>query len=116
MRPSFNGATGVDARLRAADRWMRVAAASPNASRRAKPHWVFDVRGYPLTHGDASQERTVWHTLAWATAHPEVVGVIAAEPGDYLTVNGLRSASGRFRPVVAAMDRAARGLRESTTQ
>jgi hypothetical protein len=116
VRPSFNGGAGVDARLRAADRWMRIAAASPSAPRRAKPHWIFDVRAYPMTHGDASQERTVWHTLAWATAHPQVVGVIVAEPDDYLMMNGLRAASGRFRPVVGTLNRAARGLREAVTQ
>jgi len=74
---------------------------------------VFDVRGFPMAHGDASQERTVWHTLAWATSHREVVGAIVAEPDDYLTTNGLRAATGRFRPVVNAMGRAARGLREA---
>jgi hypothetical protein len=58
----------------------------------------------------------VWHTLAWATSHPQVVGVIAAEPDDYLTMNGLRAASGRFRPVVGALNRATRGLRETVTQ
>ncbi|AHG91742.1 hypothetical protein J421_4205 [Gemmatirosa kalamazoonensis] len=116
VRPSFSGGAGVDARLRAADRWMRLDAARPDAPTRPKPHWVFDVRAYPMAHGDASQERTVWHTLAWATAHPQVVGVIVAEPDDYLTMNGLRAASGRFRPAVTAMGRAARGLRETVTQ
>jgi hypothetical protein len=81
--------------------------------RRPKPHWIFDVRSYPAAHGDMSQERTVWHTLAWATAHPELVGVIVAEPSDYLTVTGLRTSTGRMRTAVAAMRRATRGLRES---
>ena len=116
VRPSFNGGPGVDARLRAADRWMRIASTGPDAPRRAKPHWVFDVRAFPMTHGEASQDRTVWHTLAWATAHPQVVGVIVGEPDDYLMMNGLLSASGRFRPVIGTMNRAARGLREAVTQ
>jgi hypothetical protein len=116
VTPSFNGGAGVDARLRAADRWMRIAESAPNAPRRPKGHWVFDVRGFPMTHGDASQERTVWHTLAWATSRPQIVGVVAAEPDDYLTTSGLRSATGRFRPVVATLNRAARGLREAVTQ
>ena len=47
---------------------------------------------------------------------PIIVGVIVAEPDDYLMMNGLRSASGRFRPVVGALGRAARGLREAVTQ
>jgi hypothetical protein len=69
-----------------------------------------------MAHGDVSQQRTVWHTLAWATSHPEVVGVIVAEPDDYLSTSGLRTPSGRFRPVVTALDRAARGLREAAAQ
>lgn len=119
VRPSFSGGTGVDARLRAADRWMRAAARpapegdAPPRPRRAKPHWIFDVRGFPAAHGDAAQERTVWHTLAWATAHPEVVGVIVAEPGDYFTTTGLRGATGRLRSVVPSLRLAARGLREA---
>ena len=119
VEPSFGGAAGVDARLRAADRWLRAAAAASttasagDAPRRPKPHWVFAVRGFPAVHGDASQERTIWHTLAWATAHPEVVGVIAAESGDYGESTGLRAANGRLRGVVAAVRRGVRGLRES---
>ncbi len=116
VAPSFNGGTGVDARLRTADRWMRLAAAAPDAPRRPKAHWVFDVRGYPMTHGDASQERTVWHTLSWATARAAVRGVIVAEPEDYLSTSGLRTASGRFRPVVSALGRAARGLDETASR
>jgi hypothetical protein len=59
------------------------------------------------------QERTVWHTLAWATAHPAIVGVIVAEPADYLSTTGLRAAPGRMRSTVAALRRATRGLREA---
>jgi hypothetical protein len=117
VRPSFAGGTGVDARLRAADRWMRAAAAAeagaggtPSA---AKEHWVFDVRGFPVVHGRASQANTVWHTLAWATAHPEVAGVIVSEPGDYADMTGLRGANGRLRPAAASLARAMRGLREA---
>jgi hypothetical protein len=113
VRPSFSGGAGVDARLRAADRWMQAAAARGTAPRRAKQHWLFDVRGFPAAHGDMSQELTVWHVLSWATAHREVVGVIVAEPSDYLSVTGLRTAGGRMRTAVAAMRRATRGLRES---
>jgi hypothetical protein len=116
VAPSFNGGAGVDARLRAIDRWLRVAASAPNAPASPKAHWIFDVRGYPMVHGDVSQERTVWHTLSWATSHPAVVGVIVAEPDDYLSMSGLRAATGRFRPVVAALGRAARGLREAAAQ
>jgi ABC-type sugar transport system substrate-binding protein len=64
-------------------------------------------------HGDASQDRAVWHTLAWATANPDVDGVIVGESGDYARMTGLRAASGRTRRVVATLNRATRGLREA---
>jgi hypothetical protein len=119
VEPSFAGGAGVDARLRAADRWMRVeeerAARETSTGRRAraKSHWVFGVHGFPVAHGDASQERAVWHTLAWATAHPDVDGVIVGESGDYARSTGLRAASGRTRSVAAALSRASRALRET---
>jgi hypothetical protein len=130
VRPSFGGGEGVDARLRAADRWMRAAererAAGPGAVtgtgpgataaarvERAKPHWVFDVRAFPSVHGDASQERTIWHALAWATANPAVMGVMVSEPGDYATMTGLRAASGRLRGATGALARATRALQET---
>ena len=111
--PSFRGGAGVDARLRAADRWMRAAGIDTLPPRARKPHWLFRVAAYPVAHGDASQERTVWRALTWATARPAVVGVVVAEPGDYVTTTGLRSASGRLRRVVPTMRRAARALREA---
>ena len=113
VRPSFSGGAGVDARLRAADRWMQAAAARGGAPRRPKQHWLFDVRGFPAAHGDMSQERTVGHALSWATGRAEFVGVIVAEPSDYLSATGLRTSTGRMRTTVAAMRRATRGLREA---
>lgn len=118
VAPSFAGGAGVDARLRAAERWMRAGArereaAAPAARGRPKSHWVFDVHGFPVVHGDASQERAVWHTLAWATANPDVDGVVVGESGDYARMTGLRAASGRTRSVVPALNRASRALREA---
>lgn len=117
VAPSFTGGTGVDARLRAADRWMRAAALADGreigSARGAKEHWVFDVHAFPVVHGSASQAGTVWHTLTWATAHPEIVGVIASEPGDYAEMTGLRAADGRLRPATNALLQALRGLRET---
>jgi hypothetical protein len=109
VHPSFAGAGGVDARLRAADRWMRAAAPLG----RDKALWVFDVHAYPAAHGEASQERTVWHTIAWASAHPAVRGVVVAEPGDYTRITGLRAANGRLRGTVFGMRRALATLRET---
>jgi hypothetical protein len=105
--PDFTGGAGLNARLRAADRWM---AAEPAP---VKEHWVFAVRGYPEAHGEGNQERAVWATLAWATGHAAVKGLIVADAADYENRTGLRSPAGRLRPVVAAVSRAARDLREA---
>ncbi|GJG85595.1 hypothetical protein tb265_07760 [Gemmatimonadetes bacterium T265] len=113
VRPSFTGAGGVDARLRAAERWARAAVAAPNAPARPKEQWVFDVRGFPVAHGAASQEGVVWHTIAWASARPGVAGVLVGEPGDYTEMTGLRGANGALRPAIGAVRRALRGLREA---
>jgi hypothetical protein len=109
VHPSFSGAGGVDARLRAADRWMRAAGPLP----RGKQLWVFDVHAFPAAHGEASQERTVWHTIAWASAHPALRGVVVAEPGDYSRITGLRAANGRLRGAVGGIRRALATLRET---
>lgn len=120
VRPSFGGGSGVEARLRAADRWMRAAALADSAADSvsgrtgaAKEHWVFDVRGFPVVHGNASQTNTVWRTLAWATTRPELAGVIVSEPGDYVDMTGLRAADGQLRPAAGTVRRAIRGLREA---
>jgi len=113
VRPSFTGAAGVEARLRAAERWVRAAQSGPNAPARPKEEWVFDVRGFPVVHGAESQEGVVWHTIAWASRRPEVVGVLVAEPGDYTEMTGVRGANGALRPVIGAVRRALRGLREA---
>ena len=119
IEPSFAGGAGIDARLRAADRWMRAEeqrperTTSPGRRARTKEHWVFGVHGFPATHGDESQERAVWHTLSWATAHPDVDGVVVGESGDYARSTGLRAASGRTRRVTGAINRASRALRET---
>lgn len=109
VHPSFSGAGGVEARLRAADRWLRAAGAIPAD----KALWVLDVHAYPAAHGEASQERTVWHTIAWASTHPQVRGVIVTEPGDYDAITGLRAANGRLRGAVGGMRRARAVLAET---
>ncbi len=112
VRPSFTGAGGVDARLRAAERWVRAAEAAAGAPARPKEQWVFDVRGFPVVHGAASQAGVVWHTIAWASARPGVAGVLVGEPGDYTEMTGLRGADGDLRPAVGSVRRALRVLRE----
>jgi hypothetical protein len=107
LYPGFRGELSLRTRIEAAERWMRLGPATP------KPHWVFAAGGYPAVHGEASQERAVWGALAWATGREHVFGLIVTEPGDYATLTGLRSGAGRLRPVVGAVARAIRGLRES---
>lgn len=105
--PSFRGAMSLETRLTAAERWMRVRPAS------RKPVWVFAAGGYPLAHGERSQERAVWRTLTWATSRPDVRGVVISEAGDYGEVLGMRTPSGRVRSVAALVQRAVTGLRET---
>ncbi|HEY0778001.1 MAG TPA: hypothetical protein VGD56_08555 [Gemmatirosa sp.] len=112
VRPSFTGGSGVDARLRAAERWVRAAEAARDAPPRAKEEWVFDVQGFPVVHGAASQEGVVWHTIVWASGRSEIGGVLVGEPGDYTEMTGLRGANGAVRPAMEAVRRALRGLRE----
>lgn len=104
--PGAKGAQDLDAAMRAADRWMR-------ASDTRKPHWVFNAGGFPLAHGEKSQERALWGMLAWATGHQTIKGLIVASASDYVGATGLQAPDGRRRPAANAVSRALRGLRES---
>lgn len=106
LYPSPSGVRSLDAARGAADRWML-------ASRSRKAHWVFAAGGYPEAHGEASQTRAVWASLAWATSRPAIKGLIVSEAGDYGVIRGLRAADGRLRRATFAVMSAMRGLRES---
>ncbi|HEY6219911.1 MAG TPA: hypothetical protein VIV65_07615 [Gemmatimonadaceae bacterium] len=93
---------------KAADRWMK-------ATPPTKPHWVFAVGAFPLNEGETTQERVIWQTLAWATGHASIKGLVVYEAGDYAQARGLRAPSGRLRPAANAVRRAIRALRESIT-
>jgi hypothetical protein len=108
MMPGFDGARVLDTNMRIAQRWMRSFGTRP------KPHWVFSAGGYPVTHGEDSQELALWGVLAWATAQSPIKGLIVTEAGDYSVMRGLRTAGGRYRSSVSALIRAERGLREAT--
>jgi hypothetical protein len=69
-----------------------------------------------MSHGEASQERTLWGTLAWATARSTIKGLIVAEAGDYETTTGLRAPDGRLRRAAFALARAVKALRETEGQ
>ncbi|MCA0374966.1 MAG: hypothetical protein LCH84_04820 [Gemmatimonadetes bacterium] len=98
--PSFSGLPGVDARLRALERWQAAAQA---ALAPARPHWLAPVGGLPRAHGDAAQLAAIRHTVAWGARRPWVTGVIIGEAADYRRWLGLRASNGRLRA-------AARGL------
>jgi hypothetical protein len=107
--PSRLGARTLDANFRAADRWLQ--ARPPR-----KPQWVFGAGGYPLAHGESSQDRAVWASLAWATAHMEVRGLVVTEANDYGQAMGLRAPNGRFRRTASTVRRSIRALRETFIQ
>jgi hypothetical protein len=107
--PHAAGARSLDVQLRTADRWMRAAHPS-------KPQWIWSIQGLPMAHGEAAQERTLWGTLAWATARSTIKGLIVAEAGDYETTTGLRAPDGRLRRAAFALARAVKALRETEGQ
>ena len=102
--PSYDGGASLAARLRVADRWMRGT---------TKPHWVFGAGAFPVTHGEPSQARALWGTLAWATSHEQVKGLIVESAGDYDMVTGLRAPGGRVRPALATLERAVAAMAET---
>ncbi|HEX6535522.1 MAG TPA: hypothetical protein VF041_13080 [Gemmatimonadaceae bacterium] len=103
--PWLGGANALDARMRAADAWLR-------AYRSDREHWVLETGGFPLAHGEASQARAIWGTLAWATSRAAVKGVIAYDAGDYEAPEGLRAPGGRLRPAAALLRAAVLSLGE----
>jgi hypothetical protein len=109
LLPSFGGAVSLNARMRAADRWLATAPGD-------KPVWVFAAGGYPVAHGQRSQARAIWGTLVWASSHERIKGVVVADAGDYDSMTGLRAPGGRVRPAAAVMSRAIRSLRENEGQ
>jgi len=109
-----SAALGGDPLLAAPPSPQPLAAPAPagGAKPSVREHWVFAAGGYPLAHGEASQERALWRSLAWATSRPAVRGLIAADASDYGTLDGLRAPTGRTRRAAMAVRRAVRGLAE----
>ena len=107
--PSRLGARTLDASFRAADRWMR-------AHPPTKLHWVFGTGGYPLAHGEGSQDRTIWAALTWATGHSEIRGLVVNEANDYGQAMGVRAPNGRFRRAAFSLRKSIAALRESAVQ
>ncbi len=103
--PSYAGAAALQARMRVADRWMRIA--------QSKEHWIFAAGETPATHGERNQARALQGTLAWATSRTRIRGLIVRSAGDYDAVNGIRAPGGRLRPVADVLRRARTLLAES---
>ena len=101
--PNRLGARYMAANFRAADRWMR--AIPPR-----KPHWVFGAAGFPLAHGEESQDRAIQAVLAWATARSHIAGAIVLEANDYGQAIGLRAPNGRFRDAATTVRRSVNAL------
>lgn len=102
--PTFGGGASLAARHRVARNWM---------SGTSKPHWVFATRSFPFVFGEESQEHAMMGTLAWSTRQPMVRTVVFEAAGDYDMLTGLRTAGGRLRRAVAALNRARRALDET---
>ena len=92
--------------MRTADGWL-------NSYPEPKEHWVLEAGGLPMAHGEESQARAIWGTLAWATSRRAVKGAIFFEASDYGTPVGLRAPGGRVRPAADALARAIRVLSEN---
>ncbi|HEU4631497.1 MAG TPA: hypothetical protein VFS08_17215 [Gemmatimonadaceae bacterium] len=112
LAPSFDGGLSLAARLDAAERWLRAA----DPRRAPKPHWIFRAAAYPLAHGEQGQRDALWGLVAWATAHPQIRGVVVADAADYGRVSGLRVTGGRLRAAAGAVAEAVRTLHETVPQ
>lgn len=110
--PSFSGLPGVDARLRAMDRWHAQRANVIADRPRVVAHWLLNVGGLPHAHGDASQLAAMRHALAWGSRRDWVTAAILGEPADYDGWLGVRAANGRIRSAWPALSGAARAMRE----
>lgn len=105
LEPGVEGAHHDTASLAAIDRWMA------NASTR-REFWVV-AESAPAVHGERAQRQLARHVLAWASQRPAIRGVIFADAADYDQSTGIRSASGRWRPVAGDIAQLVRALAES---
>lgn len=111
--PSFSGITGIDARLRAFDRWH---ARADSLGARSSAHWLVNVGGLPHAHGDESQLVAMRQALAWGSRRAWVKAAILGEPADYDGALGVRAANGRVRKAWPMLSAAAKAMREARTR
>ena len=77
---------------------------------------MFAAAGYPLAHGEESQDHAIWAALSWASARTSFRGVIVMEANDYGQALGLRAPNGRFRRAATMVRRTMNGLREAASR
>jgi hypothetical protein len=106
LMPGYDGAGSLDTHMRIARRWMRL-------YDRPKMHWVWTAGGYPIAHGERSQQLALRGVFSWATSQPAVNGVVVFEAGDYDTQQGMRAPNGHLRPALGELMRAIASVRES---
>ncbi len=108
--PSFAGLPGVDARLRAFERWHDAAITAGGAT---QEHWLSNVGGLPHAHGDDAQLAAIQHALTWGSRRAWVSVAIVGEPADYVSWLGLRAANGRTRDAVPALAANLKAVRDA---
>ncbi|HXT47573.1 MAG TPA: hypothetical protein VN717_02980 [Gemmatimonadaceae bacterium] len=106
LTPWLGGAATLDARMHTLDGWL-------SSYPVPKEHWLLETGGLPMVHGEQSQARAIWGSLAWATSRSALKGAIVFQAGDYGTPIGLRAPGGRLRPAAAVVARAIRVLSEN---
>ncbi len=105
LRPSYDGAASLEARMATFDRWLRGAAPVHEV-------WAIGAEALPMLHGEVSQRRALWGAMAWATRHATVQGLLVLQSSDYDAPVGLRAPGGRRRIGAGAVARAIKALGE----
>lgn len=111
--PGFTGLPGVDARLRAFERW-HAAAVSEGGVRQT--HWLTTVGGLPHAHGDAAQTAAIRRAISWSSRRNWISAVIIGEPADYEGWLGLRASNGRIRDALNLLKNTSRRIHDPQMQ
>jgi hypothetical protein len=105
LEPSVEGALRDGASLATIDRWMTLATVR-------REFWLV-AESAPAVHGEGAQRQLMRHVMAWASLRDAVRGVVAADAADYGQLTGIRTATGRWRPVAGDVAAIVRALAES---
>ncbi|MBI3569104.1 MAG: hypothetical protein HY084_12980 [Gemmatimonadetes bacterium] len=105
IAPALGGSLRDAATLATIDRWMKSAPAR-------REYWIVAAAA-PAVFGERAQRDLMRHVIAWATQRPAVRGVIVADGADYEEITGIRTATGRWRPVASDLAAIVRSLADS---